>query len=423
VSGDRAVDDARATQLIRRLKMMMDSDKSRRWQPFMPLLAPALMISACSDSDDSSSSPPVQRQVWGTTAVGSEEVELFTLENANGMKMTVAEYGCAIQTMMVPDRDGNLADVVLGYDNLAGYEGDVVMHGGYFGGIAGRYANRIGLGQFTLDGVDYQLAVNNGAHHLHGGANGFNKRVFDGEPFESSGARGVVLSYTSPDGEENYPGTVELTVTYTLTDDNSFVYEVSATTDEATPINVTQHSYYNLAGHDAGDVLDHVVMFNADEYTPLAAMGGLVTGDILPVAGTALDFRSPTSIDDGIGDGSDPQMSAGGNGYDHNFVMNGSGSRMVGRIVEPTSGRVMEITTEQPGLQFYTGNHLGGQADPGKGGTDYGGNTPGGPTRYPGFTVQTQHFPDSPNNPEFPNTILRPGEEYTTRTVYHFGTE
>ncbi len=355
-------------------------------------------------------------QAFGMTHRG-EAVSLYTLKNAHGMEAKVLDYGGIIVSLRVPDRNGRLDDVVLGFDSLGDYE----RGSPYFGAIIGRYGNRIARGRFTLDGRTYTLATNNGPNHLHGGVRGFDKVVWTAAQFERGDSVGLVLNYTSPDGEEGYPGTLRATVTYTLTDKNEFIFDYQATTDRPTPVNLTQHSYFNLAGDGKGDILGHLVTLNADRFTPVDSTL-IPTGEIKSVAGTPFDFRTSTAIGARI-DRNDEQLRYG-RGYDHNFVLNkggqggqgGTGGDMTlaARVYEPTSGRVMEISTTEPGLQFYSGNFLDGTLR-GKQGVVYGHRS--------GFAMETQHFPDSPNKPAFPSTILRPGEEYRSRTIYRFGVQ
>jgi len=343
----------------------------------------------------------VVREPFGTTS-GGEAVSVYTLQNAKGTELRVTNYGGIILSLKVPDRHGRLDDIVLGYDSLADYE----RSSPYFGAIIGRYGNRIARGRFTLDGKTYTLATNNGPNHLHGGVKGFDKVVWDAAPFEHGDSVGLVFRHTSPDGDEGYPGTVRATVIYTLTAQNELIFEYEATTDHATPINLTQHSYFNLAGDGKGDILGHVVTFNADAFTPVDSTL-IPTGEIRNVTGTAFDFRTPTAI--GARIAQDDEQLRYGRGYDHNFVLTKAGPAAL--VYEPSSGRVMEISTTEPGVQFYSGNFLDGTLR-GKGGVVY-------RHRY-GFAMETQHFPDSPNKPGFPSTVLRPGGEYRSRTVYHF---
>lgn len=346
-------------------------------------------------------------QPFGTTDRG-EAVHLYTLKNAHGTEARVLDYGGIIVSLRVPDRNGRFDDVVLGFDSLADYQ----RGSPYFGAIVGRYGNRIARGRFTLDGRSYTLATNNGRNHLHGGVRGFDKVVWKVAPFQHPDSVGLVFSYTSPDGEEGYPGTLHATVTYTLTASNQLIFDYYATTDRATPVNLTQHSYFNLAGDGKGDILGHVVTINADRFTPVDSTL-IPIGEIRSVAGTPFDFRTPTPIGARI-DQEDEQLRYGP-GYDHNFVLNKGGTpnelTLAARVSEPTTGRVMEILTTEPGLQFYSGNFLDGTLR-GKHGVVY-------RHRY-GFAMETQHFPDSPNKPAFPSTILHPGEEYRSRTIYRF---
>lgn len=351
------------------------------------------------------------RAPFGRTPDG-QAVEVFTL-NASGLEVRAVTYGGIILSLATPDREGRLADIVLGYDSLEGY----VRASPYFGAIVGRYANRIARGRFTLDGTSYRLATNNGPHHLHGGTRGFDKMVWGAEPVEHAGGVGVAFTHTSPAGDEGYPGTLSARVTYTLTDRHELIVDYHATTDQATPVNLTQHSYFNLAGQGAGrrDVLDHELTIFADRFTPVDATL-IPTGALAPVEGTPFDFRTETPIGARIA-GDDPQLRHGG-GYDHNFVLNGPPSGAPGglahaaRVREPTSGRTLDVFTTEPGLQFYSGNFLDGSIT-GKGGSVYG--------RRAGFCLETQHFPDSPNQRAFPSAILRPGTAYRSRTTFVFG--
>jgi aldose 1-epimerase len=343
----------------------------------------------------------VTKSDFGQTADGTK-IDLYTLTNANGMVVKIITYGGIITEFHVPDKNGKMADVVLGFDDLKGYLG---THP-YFGAIAGRVANRIAKGRFTLDGKEYKLATNNGPNALHGGEKGFDKRVWKGSPTGSD----VLMIYRSPDGEEGYPGNLETQVVYHLTDANELQISYRAQTDKATPINLTNHSYFNLAGQGSGDVLGHVMMINADQYTPVDDTL-IPTGQIAPVKGTPLDFTTPTPIGARI-------KQVGGNpaGYDHNFVLRQPrgdlmNPALAARVTEPKTGRVMEVLTTEPGVQFYTGNFLDGTVK-GKGGAVY--------KQYNGFCLETQHFPDSINHPNFPNTVLKPGETYRSTTIYRF---
>jgi len=360
------------------------------------------------DSIAAPSGARVTRALFGTLPTG-EEVHAFTMKNARGIAMRVIDYGGIIVSVRTPDRTGNLADIVLGFDDLEGY----VKSSPYFGAIAGRYANRIAKGQFMLDGTTYKLAVNNGPNALHGGLKGFDKVVWQAEPGADSNGVHLGLRYTSADGEEGYPGTLHATVTYTLTDRNELVIEYQATTDKPTPINLTNHSYFNLAGEGSGTVLGQVVTIDADRYVPVDSTF-IPTGDLASVNGTPFDFRKPTAIGARI-DQPDPQLT-NGHGYDHTFVLNhpqgGAALVHAAHVVDPTSGRTLDVATTEPGVQFYTGNFLDGKVV-GKNGHAY--------PRRGGFCLETHHFPDSPNKPQFPSTILRPGETFHSRTVFTFG--
>jgi aldose 1-epimerase len=336
---------------------------------------------------------------------GAGTVDLFTLTNANGVEIRAMTYGAIITAVRVPDRAGRFADVVLGFDNLEGYLKDHP----YFGTVVGRYGNRIGGGRFTLNGQTYKLAQNNGPNHLHGGNKGFDKYVWKGEPLPDG--RGVAFSRTSPDGEEGYPGNLAVRVTYTLTDKNELIVDYHATTDKATPVNLTQHSYFNLSGDPSTTILGHQLTIDADRYTPVDATL-IPTGDLAPVQGTPFDFRKATAIGARI-DQPHEQLKFG-RGYDHNWVLNRKGSQpgFAARVVEPKTGRTLEVATTEPGVQFYTGNFLDGTIK-GKGGQVY--------NQRAGLCLETQHFPDSPNKPNFPSSILEPGKEYRTTTVFTFG--
>ncbi len=348
----------------------------------------------------------MRREPFGQLPAGPG-IDVYTLTNANGMTVRVLTYGAIVQAIRVPDRGGHLDDVVLGYDSLAGY----VRNSPYFGAVIGRYGNRIANGIFTLDGRVYRLATNNGPNHLHGGVIGFDKVVWQAEPFQRDREGGVVLTHTSPDNDEGYPGSLVARVTYTLTDGNELIVDYQASTDRPTPVNLTQHSYFNLAGGGTRDVLGHELEISADRFTPVDSTL-IPTGALTPVAGTPFDFRTATALGARI-DRADEQLRAGG-GYDHNFVLNrpGPGLFLAARVFEPTTGRTLEIRTTEPGLQLYSGNFLDGTIT-GKGGHVY--------ARRYGICLETEHFPDSPNHPDFPSTILRPGEQYRSRTVYTFG--
>jgi len=344
----------------------------------------------------------VEKSAYGALPDG-RQVDLYTLTNANGMRVRLTNYGAITVGVEVPDRDGKLTDVTLGYETLAGW----LKNAAHFGATIGRYANRIAKGQFTLDDTIYTLARNNGENHLHGGLKGFDKVLWDAEAVRSDDAVGVKFTYLSKDGEEGYPGNLKVTAVHRLTNDNEFEIRFSATTDKPTIVNLAHHSYWNLAGPAAGDVLGHKLMLAADAYTPVDA-GLIPTGEIRPVEGTPMDFTRPAAI------GSRIARVKGG--YDHNFVLRGQDGKLAlaARIVEPRSGRVMTIFTDQPGVQFYTGNFLNGRVR-GKGGVAYG--------KHYGFCLETQHYPDSPNRKSFPSVVLRPGRTYRHTMVHRFGTE
>jgi aldose 1-epimerase len=345
---------------------------------------------------------------FGRTPDG-KAVEVFTLRNARGMEVRALTYGAIIQAIRVPDRSGRLDDVTLGYDSLSGY----LTSSPYFGAVVGRYANRIARGRFTLGGRTYRLATNNGPNHLHGGLKGYDKVVWTAQSFQQGDTVGVRFQYISPDGEEGYPGTVRVSVSYSLTPENQLVVDYAATSDRPTPVNLSQHSYFNLAGEGSGDILGHVLTIEADRYTPVDSTL-IPTGDLAPVAGTPFDFRSPTPIGARI-DQADPQLRYG-KGYDHNFVLTrtGPGLSPAVHVLEPKSGRTLDISTTEPGLQFYSGNFLDGTIS-GKSGHVY--------HHRSALVLETQHFPDSPNHPGFPSTILQPGREYRSRTLFSFGVQ
>ena len=350
----------------------------------------------------------VSQSAFGTTPNG-ETVDLYTLTNAHGIEARIISYGAIVVSLKTPDRSGRFDDIVLGFDTLEGY----LTRSRFFGAVVGRYANRIANARFTLDGRTYELAANNGRNHLHGGLRGFDKVVWKGEPFQRDGAAGVAFTHVSPDGDEGYPGTLRASVTYTLTPRDELIVDYAATTDKATPINLTQHSYFNLAGEGRGDILQHLLTIDADRYTPTDDTQ-IPTGQIAPVDGTPFDFRTPTRVGARI-DSDDEQMRRG-KGYDHNYVLRGSPSsaqpRHAAKLVDPSSGRTLDLATTEPGMQFYSGNNLDGSAV-GKNGHAYG--------RRSALCLETQHFPDSPNHANFPSTILRPGDEYHSRTVFTFG--
>ena len=349
----------------------------------------------------------IKKQAFGTVPEG--RVDLYTMTNSRGMEVRAMNYGGIIVSLRVPDKKGVLADVVLGFDTLDAY----LNNKPYFGAIIGRYANRIANGKFTLNGAGYRLARNNGMNSLHGGLKGFDKVLWRGEQFENNQGIGVVFTYTSKNGEEGYPGNLKAKVTYTLTDQSELQIEYQATTDEATPVNLTNHSYFNLASEGNGDILKHNLILNADRFTPVDSTL-IPAGELRSVAGTPFDFTKPTAIGARI-DTNNEQLAIA-HGYDHNFVLSrkGSGLELAGRVHEPQTGRALEVYTTEPGVQFYTGNFLDGTIT-GKHGHAY--------NKHAGLCLETQHFPDSPNHSNFPWTILKPEQTYHSRTVYKFSAE
>lgn len=347
----------------------------------------------------------IEKGQFGRTNLGQADV--YTLTNANGCEVKITNYGGIVVSVKVPDKNGHLGDVVLGYETLKEY----VENNPYFGALIGRCGNRIAKGKFTLNGKQYTLAVNNGENHLHGGIVGFDKVVWHAEEIKEADGVGLKLTYLSKDGEEGYPGNLSVTVRYLWTNDNELRIGYAATTDKPTVVNLTNHSYFNLACK--GDILGHELMINADRFTPVDE-GLIPTGELRSVGGTAMDFRKSTAIGARI-EQEDEQLKFG-LGYDHNYVLNNyDGSlRVVARAYEPTTGRVLEVHTTEPGLQFYSGNFLDGTIT-GKYGTVY--------HKRHGFCLETQHFPDSPNKPSFPSTVLKPGEKYTSTTIYKFATK
>lgn len=347
----------------------------------------------------------VGKEPFGKTADGTA-VDRYVLTNANGMLAKIITYGAILTELDFSDKDGHPADVVLGFDNLESY---LAGHP-HFGATTGRVANRIAKGKFTLDGKEYKLAVNNGPNALHGGLKGFDKAVWKAEPKQTPEAVGVQLTYVSKDGEEGYPGNLTTVVIYSLNNQNELRIDYKATTDKATPVNLTNHSYFNLAGAGSGDILGHELMIEADEYTP-ADDTLIPTGEFRSVKGTPLDFTQPATIGSRIG-----QITDKTNGYDHNFVLRSKGKKLAlaARAYDPKSGRVMEMFTTEPGVQLYTANFLDGKLK-GKNGAPF--------KKHQAFCLEAQHFPDAVNHPEFPSIILRPGETYTQTTVYKFLTK
>src|SRR6266699_4986899 len=349
------------------------------------------------------------KKSFGKTPDG-QPVDLYVLTNISGAEVSITNYGGAVVSLKVPDRSGKLADVVLGYETADGYVNDK----SYFGALVGRYGNRIAHAQFVLDGKTYTLAKNNGENSLHGGIKGFIKAVWAAKELPVKNGQSLELTYLSKDGEEGFPGNLHVRVVYTLTDSNELKIEYSATTDKKTVVNLTNHTYFNLAGPGSGDILGHQLVIEADKFTPVDA-SLIPTGELRDVLGTPLDFRKATAIGARI-DQEEEQLKIG-HGYDHNFVLRraaGAPISLAARVVEPNTGRVLEVWTTEPGVQFYTGNFLDGTAR-GKGGLTY--------ARRSAFCLETQHFPDSPNQPKFPSVVLNPGEKYSTTTTYKFTTE
>jgi aldose 1-epimerase len=364
----------------------------------------AVCLLGCAATSPSGSR--IAKQPFGTTKDG-KAVDLYTLRNARGMEARICNYGGIVVSLRVPDRNGRFDDVVLGYDTLAEYE----KQSPYFGCLVGRYGNRIAKGKFTLNGKQYTLATNNGPNALHGGLKGFDKVVWQARTYESKLGPALELRYLSVDGEEGYPGNLQVTAVYTVTEDNCLRLDYTATTDQDTVINLTHHSYFNLAAK--GDILRHEVYLNADKFTPVDSTL-IPTGELRPVKGTPFDFTKTTPIGERI-NADDQQLKFGG-GYDHNWVINKAPGQMglMARVYEPTTGRVMEVSSTEPGLQFYTGNFLDGTLQ-GKGGWVY-------QFRH-GFCMEPQHFPDSPNQPNFPSVVLKPGQVYRNTIAYCFKTK
>ncbi len=368
-------------------------------------LIPFTSLIFCLSCAEGTSSASVEKEEFGKTSNG-ETVNIYTIKNSNGMELKVSEFGATLASLKVPDRDGNFYDIVLGFDDLEGY----IKDASYQGVIAGRYANRIAKGKFTLDGKEYTLATNDGENHLHGGTEGFGKKVWKGEEIKEDDGVGVKLTYLSKDGEEGYPGNLENTVKYILNNNNELKIVLESKTDKATIVNLTNHAYFNLKGEGNGTILDHKLQLNATAYTPVDD-GLIPTGEVKNVEGTPLDFTELTPIGSRI-DQLDKKFHGG---YDHNFVLTKSDEplSMVCKVVEPESGRVMEIYATMPGVQFYSGNFLDGFK--GKGGKAY--------NQHYAFCIEPQYYPDSPNHPNFPSPILRPGEERKQTIIYKFSVE
>lgn len=347
----------------------------------------------------------IEKQPFGKTKDGTA-VALYSLTNVNGVTVKITNYGGIVTSILVPDKNGNLGDVVLGYDNLEGY----LKNNPYFGCIVGRYGNRIARGKFTLNGKTYTLATNNEPNHLHGGIKGFDKVVWTAKEIKGEDTVGLELTYLSKDGEEGYPGKLSVKVSYTLTNENALRIDYDATTDQPTIVNLTNHSYFNLKDAGANPILDHELMLDAEYFTPVDETL-IPTGELRAVEGSPFDFKNPNKI--GARIGVDNEQIKFGLGYDHNFVLNGKTGelRLAGKLIESTTGRILEVWTTEPGIQFYSGNFLDGSII-GKNGTVF--------QHRHGLCLETQHYPDSPNQPNFPTTVLNPGEKYQTTTVYKF---
>jgi aldose 1-epimerase len=355
-------------------------------------------LTSCGDNAEKKSEVPTKEKVtkvsWGEA--DGKPVDLYTLTNANGVQVKITNYGGTVTSWVTPDKAGNKSNVVLGFDSLSGY----LAKPPYFGAIIGRYGNRIGKGTFKIDTATYKLATNNGENHLHGGNKGFDKVVWDAKPADSTAS--LTLTYLSKDGEEGYPGNLNITVVYTLTDDNELLIDYTAETDKATVVNLTNHSYFNLTGDVNNTILDHQLQINADKYTPVDE-GLIPTGELKDVKGTPFDFLQPHKIGE--------RIAAVDGGYDHNFVLTRKGSdlELVATLSDSVSGRILEVFTTEPGLQFYSGNFLDGTIKTSDGKTI---------NLHTGLCLETQHFPDSPNKSSFPSTLLKPGEKYHTVTKY-----
>lgn len=349
----------------------------------------------------------ISKRIFGQNAQG-QDVELYTMTNAHGASVSVMTFGGTLQSIIVPDRDGNLADICLGFDTMEQY----LVKNGSIGAFIGRYGNRIDAGKFTLDGREYQLNVNAEPNHLHGGNVGYQIRMMEAEAIEQDGIDRVKMTLHSPDGEENYPGTLDVTVTYSFDDHYNLSIDYEATTDSKTILNLTNHCYFNLSGHDSNSIEDHLIYIDSDCITKVNE-SMIPTGDYMPVSGTPLDLREARLIGEGTALADTCQQMVFGSGYDHNYVLRkGNAMGMCAFLMDDESGRVMEVITDQPGVQFYSGNHLN---IVGKGGAKY--------TKHSGLCLETQHYPDSPNHPHFPSTVLEKGETFRSTTIYAFRVE
>lgn len=363
-----------------------------------------ILLFACFISCQTQNNLPIPKSEFGQLPDGTV-IDLYTMTNEEGMQVQIMTYGATIVSLKVADNMGQIKEVTLGFDTLDEY----LEKSPFFGCIVGRYGNRIAQGTFSLEGQEYTLAQNNGVNHLHGGVQGFDKVVWQAVPKKDENGQSVTFSYTSADGEEGYPGNLSASVTYSLSNENSLKLDYVATTDKATVVNLTNHTYFNLKDAGVTDILDHTIKFNADYYTPVDETL-IPTGEIAPVDGTPFDFREPHKIGERIN--ADFEQIVNGGGYDHNMVLNGeNGSlKLAATVFEPTTGRIMNVATTEPGCQFYSGNFLNGLT--GRGGIVY--------NKRAGFCLETQHYPDSPNQSNFPSVVLRPGEKYQSTTIYKF---
>jgi aldose 1-epimerase len=383
--------------------------KVTNWMIIVVAVTSVACFIGCTSAPQPQPSGAVSKEPFGTKE--GIQVDLYTLRNAKGLEAKITNYGGIVVSLRVPDRNGQLGDVVLGFDTLAGYLSNEYLKGNpYFGALIGRYGNRIGKARFKIADREYTLAANNGPNHLHGGIKGFDKVMWEAKSLPGE-EPALELRYTSKDGEEGYPGNLTVTAVYTLTNDNALKLELTATTDKETVVNLTHHSYFNLAGK--GDILGHEVMINADTFTPVDSTL-IPTGELRPVQGTPFDFRTPTAI--GARINQDDEQLKFGKGYDHNWVINKPMGQLglMARVYEPATGRVLEVLSTEPGLQFYTGNFLDGTLK-GKGGWVY--------QFRNGFCMEPQHYPDSPNKPNFPSVELKPGQVYKNTIIYRFSTK
>lgn len=369
------------------------------------MMVPLLFLLSSGFVSGADSAMSIAKKEYGKTADG-KTVHEYTLQNKNGLKATLITWGATLTSVETPDKNGKLANITLGFDKLEGY----TQRHPYFGSTVGRYGNRIAKGKFKLDGKEYTLATNNGPNHLHGGQKGFDMVLWNAEEVKAADSVGVKFTYQSKDGEEGYPGTLKTTVVYSLTDNNELKIDYTATTDKATVVNLTNHAYWNLGGAGSGDILKHELMLNADKWIPTDDTS-IPTGELAPVKGTAMDFTTPHAIGERIAEFKKPPHTT--KGYDHCFVLRGQSGKLelAAKVKDPASGRTMEIHTTEPGIQLYCGNFLDGSAS----GNSY--------KQHEAFCLETQHYPDSPNQPSFPSTTLKPGDTYRSQTVHRFGVE